>query len=138
MAPIKNALGVQGNLNWIPGCYYWPVMNMLLNNCFNVLCFFPVRFSVRQNLLLRVLKIVPVWRFKYQQYILARIQRGGGFGHGVLTPLPLKNQKKIRVSQQYWPGSPENSQSYQASIQCWAIIGQPAKRLLNGVLLAGR
>ena len=29
------------------------------------------------------------------------------------------------------------SQSYQSSIQCWALIGPPAKRHLNGVLLAG-
>ena len=35
-------------------------------------------------------------------------------------------------------GSPEKSQSYQASIPCWAIIGPPAKRHLNGVSLAGR
>ena len=35
-------------------------------------------------------------------------------------------------------GSPEKSQSYQASIQCWATISPPAKRHLNGVLLAGR
>ena len=34
-------------------------------------------------------------------------------------------------------GPPEKSQSYQASIPCWAIIGQPAKRHLNGVSLAG-
>ena len=30
------------------------------------------------------------------------------------------------------------SQSYQARIQCWAIIGAAAKRNLNGVSLAGR
>ena len=30
------------------------------------------------------------------------------------------------------------SQGYQSSIQCWAIIGSPAKRHLIGVLLAGR
>ena len=34
---------------------------------------------------------------------------------------------------------PEGGQlSYPASIQCWAIIGTPAKRHSNGVLLAGR
>ena len=37
------------------------------------------------------------------------------------------------VSKQYWSGSSEKSQNYQASIQCWAIIGPPAKRHLNGV-----
>ena len=30
------------------------------------------------------------------------------------------------------------SQSYKASIQCWAIISSPAKRHLNSVSLAGR
>ena len=34
----------------------------------------------------------------------------------------------------YWYGSPEKSQSYQASIQCWAIICPPAERHFNGVL----
>ena len=33
---------------------------------------------------------------------------------------------------------PLKSQSYQSSIQCWAIIGPVAKRHLNGVSLAGR
>ena len=45
-------------------------------------------------------------------------------GQGVQTP--LKNHKKNRISKQYWSRSPEKSQSYQASIQCWAIIGPPA------------
>ena len=47
--------------------------------------------------------------------------RGGGAGGP--DPPPLKN-RKIRVSMQYWSGSPEKSQSYQASIQCWAIIAK--------------
>ena len=34
-------------------------------------------------------------------------------------------------------GSPEKSQSYLASIQCWANIDPSAKRQLNGVSLAG-
>ena len=33
---------------------------------------------------------------------------------------------------------PLKSQSYQSSIQCWAIIGPPVKRHLNGVALTGR
>ena len=42
----------------------------------------------------------------------------------------LKNHKKNkhRVSYQYWSRSPEKLQGYQASIQCWTIIGTPAKR----------
>ena len=35
-------------------------------------------------------------------------------------------------------GRGQGSQSYQTSFQCSAIIGPPAKRLLNGVSLAGR
>ena len=56
--------------------------------------------------------------------------RGGGGGTG--GPAPLKNHKKYRVSKQYWSGSSEKSQSYQASIQCWANIGTPAKRRFAG------
>ena len=59
---------------------------------------------------------------------------GRGGGAGGLDPPPLKNYK----IKQYWSRSPEKSQSCQASIQCWAIIGPPAKRHLNGVSLAGR
>ena len=51
-----------------------------------------------------------------------RIQRGGGTG----GPDPPEKSQKIRVSKQYRSRSPEKSQSYQASIQCWAIIGPPA------------
>ena len=58
---------------------------------------------------------------------------GGGGGKEVRTP-----PEKYRVSLQYWSGSPEKSQSYQARIQCWAIIGTPAKCHLNGVSLAGQ
>ena len=47
-------------------------------------------------------------------------------GQGVRHPLKITKIKgflAILVS-----GSPEKSQSYQASIHCWAIIGTPAKR----------
>ena len=53
-------------------------------------------------------------------------------------PPPLKYHKKYRVSLQYWSGSPENSQSFQASIQCWCTICPPVKHHFNGVSLAGR
>ena len=54
--------------------------------------------------------------------------------HGRVTggPDPPEKSQKIRVSKQYWSGSPEKSQSYQDSIQCWAIIGPPAKRRFAG------
>ena len=42
---------------------------------------------------------------------------------GVWTP--LKNHKAEGLLQ-YWFGSPGKLQNYQASIQCWAIIGPPA------------
>ena len=64
-----------------------------------------------------------------------------GFGP---PPPPLKNQKRVsrqyqiswkitknRVSKQYWPRSPEKSQCYQSSIQCWAIIGPPASDITD-------
>ena len=55
-----------------------------------------------------------------------RIQMGGG-GQGV--PIPLKNHKNIGCSGKTGP-DPLNNRSYQASFQCWAIIGTPAKRHL--------
>ena len=66
----------------------------------------------------------------------ARVQRVGGTA-GPDTPSILKNHKN-RASKQYWSGCPEKLKSYQARIQCWGIIGTPAKRHLNGVSLAGR
>ena len=60
------------------------------------------------------------------------IQRGGGGGQGVRTT-PLKNHKNIGFPSNIDP-DPLKSQSYQASIQWWAIIGTQAK----GVSLAGR
>ena len=53
-----------------------------------------------------------------------------GAGTGGPAPPPPKN-KRI-------PWNSQNIQSYQASIQRWAIIGTPAKRHLNGVSLAGQ
>ena len=39
-------------------------------------------------------------------------------------PHPRREKtQSYRVSQQYWSGCPGKSQSYQASIYCWAIIG---------------
>ena len=48
----------------------------------------------------------------------ARIKRGGG---GIWTP--SEKSQSYRVSQQYWSGSYQKLQNYQASIQCWAITG---------------
>ena len=62
----------------------------------------------------------------------ARIQRAD---RGSRPPPPpnLKNHKRNITSP-----DPLKSQSYQANIQCWAIIGTPPKRHLNGVSLVGR
>ena len=57
---------------------------------------------------------------------------GGGAGSG----LPLKNHKSIWFLSNTGPDPLKNYKAEQASIQCWAIIGPPAKRHLNGVLLA--
>ena len=53
---------------------------------------------------------------------------GGGGGAD-----PPEKSHKYKVSKQFLSRIPEKSQSNQASIQCWAIIGH-----LNGVSLAGR
>ena len=51
---------------------------------------------------------------------------GGGQGSGP----PLKNHKNIGFHSNTVPDSLKKSQSYQASIQCWATIAPPAKRYL--------
>ena len=61
-----------------------------------------------------------------------RLSRGSGHP----TP-PLKNHKNIGFLNNTAP-DPLKSQSYQASIQCWAIISTPEKRHLNGVSLVGQ
>ena len=48
-----------------------------------------------------------------------------------------EKSQKYRFSGNTGP-DPLKLQSYQVSIQCWAIIGTPAKRHLNGFSLAGR
>ena len=58
---------------------------------------------------------------------------GGGGGAG--GPDPLKNHKNIGFLSKTGLNPLEN---HKATIQCWAIIGPPAKRHLNGVSLAGR
>ena len=45
--------------------------------------------------------------------------RGGEQG----VPFPLGKMQSYRVPKQNWSRSPEKSQIFQASIQCWAIIG---------------
>ena len=60
-----------------------------------------------------------------------------GGGAGGIDP-PWKNHKTIWFLGNTGPDPPEKSQSYQTNIQNWAIIGQPAKRHLNGVSIAGR
>ena len=52
-----------------------------------------------------------------------RIQRGD---RGPDPPPPMKNHKNIGFSSNTVPDSLKN-RSYQASIQCWGIIGTPVK-----------
>ena len=71
------------------------------------------------------------WRILYHKHACMGGSRGdAGVRPPPPPPPPLKKHKKYRASKQYWSRFPEKSQSYQASIQCWAIIGTPAKRLL--------
>ena len=54
-------------------------------------------------------------------------RRGTG-GPDHPPPPPPRKSQIYRVS---WSGFPEKPQRCQASIQCWAIIGSPAKRHLD-------
>ena len=63
---------------------------------------------------------------------------GGGGAKGLDLPPPLGKSQKYRVFFSNTGLDPLKIVSYQASIQCWATIGMPAKRHLNGVSLAGR
>ena len=65
-----------------------------------------------------------------QLTLIMLYMRGFRGGHEVRTPSPLKNLKNIGFLSS-WSGSPEKLQSYQASIQCSAIIGTPEKRHLK-------
>ena len=62
---------------------------------------------------------------------------GSREGTGGPDPPPLKNHKNTGFSSNTGP-DPLKNRSCQPSIQCWAIIGPPAKRHLNGVSLVGR
>ena len=67
-----------------------------------------------------------------------RGSRGGGLGGGRGSdPSPLENHKVIEFLSNTAPGFPGKSQSYQASIQCFGIIGPPAKwRFADGHMMA--
>ena len=58
------------------------------------------------------------------EHVNVQIQRGGQEAR-----TPLKNHKSIGVSSDTGP-DPQKNRSYQARIQCWAIIGTLAKRHL--------
>ena len=55
---------------------------------------------------------------------------GGSRGRdrGSRPPFPLKNHKNIGFLSNTGPDPLKKLQSYKASIQCWVIIGPPAKR----------
>ena len=60
-----------------------------------------------------------------------------GEGAGSLD-LPEKSQKNIGLLSKTGPDLLKNHKATETSIQCWANIGTPAKRHLNGVSLASR
>ena len=68
--------------------------------------------------------------------VMCGSRRGGG-DRGSRSPPPWKITT-IYGSLAILVRIPLKLQSYQSSIQCWAIIGAQAKRHLNGVSLAGR
>ena len=59
--------------------------------------------------------------------------RMGGFRGGTwgLDPHPLKNHKTIGFSSNTGMDLLKKSQGYQASIQCWAIIGTTVSPFIN-------
>ena len=59
----------------------------------------------------------------------------GGKG---IRPHPLKNHKNIGFLSNTGPDPLKYNKATEPAFNGWAIIGTPAKRLLNGVLLAGR
>ena len=61
----------------------------------------------------------------------------GDRGSGPPPPRPMENYKNIGFLSKTCLDPLEISR-LPSSIQCWAIIGPPAKRHLNGVSLAGR
>ena len=85
-------------------------------------------------------KLVPTYFSPFTKIVISLVifikcactdQEGG---QGVRTPLA---NYKILGFLAILVGIHLKSQSYQSSIQCWAIIAPPAKRHLNGALLAG-
>ena len=83
-----------------------------------------------------ILLKIYLWVSESGSYGMGGSRGGGGGGPRVRTP--PENSQKFRVSKQYWSESPKKSQSYQASIQCWAIIGPPAKRHLKSGIVVFR
>ena len=67
-------------------------------------------------------------QFKFYIYTTSYVYLERDRGSGPPPP-PLKNQKNIASSSNTGPDSMKN-RSYQDTIQCWAIIGTPAKRHL--------
>ena len=84
-----------------------------------------------------------IWRFKVEESESLLLNKadtcadpeGGGAGG---PDNPLKNHINIGFLSNTGPDPLKKSQNFQASIECWGIIGTPAKRHLNGVSLAGR
>ena len=76
-------------------------------------------------------------RCLHNLYLFMCGSRGGVAGP---DPPPGKVQKymvSLKLFLAILARTPLKSQSYQSSIQCWVLIGPPAKRHLNGVSLAG-
>ena len=90
-----------------------------------------LKFYPSLHLLLFNVRLLCPGAFHRDQHSLfgemhVRIQRGGGDRGSGPT---LKNHKNIGFSSHTGP-DPLNIHSYQDSIQCWTIVGTPAKRHL--------
>ena len=69
--------------------------------------------------------------------IFMRISKGEGTWGQETLPPPLKNHKSIVFLSNTSRDPRKKSQSYQASIQCWAIISPPAGQRGTPLVLIG-
>ena len=93
-----------------------------------VLILFVVRFMKVAYLTTKTFQIKPCTICSSHH---VQIQRGDR-GSGPPPPPPAGSYKNIGFLSNTGP-DPIKSQSYQSSFRCWAIIGLPLKRHLNGV-----
>ena len=135
---------------WFPACSYfqnplgkvWWIVCTLIGNR-NLIIMLSLRSVLYISSLLCLIELVWLWNEfwclswhgVYTICIHSCADSEGGGGQGVRSP-PRKLQKymvplKLFLHVAILVRTPLKSQIYQSSIQCWAIIGPPAKRHLK-------